>query len=253
MFKSKKLLLSIATVAVATVASACLFRSNKTGDGTGQPIVVKAQTATPDARTGATEQQPASADQQPTGGELVIKDITDQVPYGHEVMNRNPKDIDIIVIHSNYHVPTKADPDTFSTKGCIAQFRHYNVAAHYMVCRDATILRMVKEKDKAWQAGKSSLPGTNRTMLNPSSIGIEVVSTKTNGPTKEQYKALIALVKDICSRYDIKYMVRHADIAPTRRDDPWGFDWNWFCDQILLDYPNITVFRHKVKNLDHLS
>lgn len=253
MFKNKKLILSVAVVAVASVASACLFEKNDQQPTKDKTIIAmqKAQTVSTDEDDDASEEvalMPEADD------ELAIKDITAQVPYGHRKANRTAKDVDIIVIHSNYHVPSFSEPrDTFSTEGCIAQFKHYDVAAHYMVCRDATILRMVKEKDVAWQAGKSSLPGTNRTMLNPTSIGIEVVSTKTNGPTEAQYKALIALVKDICSRYEIKYLVRHADIAPTRRDDPWGFDWNWFCDQIQLYYPNIKVFRHKVKDLDHLS
>ena len=193
---------------------------------------------------------------QPQDTTLKIEDITAKVPYGHRLANRTADDVDIIVIHSNYHEPSFKNgvnsADTFSTKGCIAQFKYYDVAPHYMVCRDASILRMVKEKDVAWQAGKSSLPGTNRTMLNPTSIGIEVVSTKTNGPTKAQYAALLALVKDICSRYNIHYVVRHADIAPTRRDDPWGFDWNWFADQIQKYYPNIEIPRGKVNDLKEL-
>lgn len=190
---------------------------------------------------------PSSADS------LVIKDITAEVPYGHRTAERTAQDIDIIVIHSNYHVPSFCPPaDTFSTEGCIAQFRYYDTAAHYMVCRDATVLRMVREKDIAWQAGRSRLPGTNRTSLNVTSLGIEVVSTKTNGPTAAQYRALVALVRDICSRYDIHYIVRHADIAPGRRDDPWGFDWQWFADQILAVYPNIEIPRGEVENVDVL-
>lgn len=188
-----------------------------------------------------------------TADTLHIEDITSQVNYGHRRAHRTAADVDIIVIHSNYHMPEFSEPrDTFSTEGCIAQFRYYNTAAHYMVCRDARILRMVKEKDVAWQAGRSRLPGTDRTMLNATSIGIEVVSTKTNGPTQAQYRALIALVRDICSRYDIHYIVRHADIAPDRRDDPWGFDWLWFADQIQQTYPNIEIPRTEVQEVDEL-
>lgn len=244
MQKRKKIFLTLAIVATTSVSSACLFNGK-------QP----ARTNISNTKQATATQETATANSEAVNDEpLNIKDITAEVPYGHRKGNRTGKDIDIIVIHSNYHVPSFCPPrDSFATEGCIAQFKHYDTAAHYMVCRDATILRMVNEKDIAYQAGKSSLPGTNRTMLNPTSIGIEVVSTKTNGPTEAQYKALISLVKDICARNDIKYLVRHADIAPTRRDDPWGFDWNWFCDQIQAFYPNITVFRNKVKNLDHLS
>lgn len=188
-----------------------------------------------------------------TSDTVIIKDITAEVPYGHRTADRSASDIDIIVLHSNYHVPSFCPPaDSFSTEGCIEQFRYYDTAAHYMVCRDASVLRMVKEKDIAWQAGRSRLPGTDRTSLNATSLGIEVVSTKTNGPTQQQYRALIALVKDICARYDIHYIVRHADIAPGRRDDPWGFDWSWFADQIQADYPNIEMPRNEVENVEVL-
>ena len=45
--------------------------------------------------------------------------------------------------------------------------------------------------------------------------------------TKE-IQALRQLVKDICSRYAIRYVVRHSDIAPGRKDDPWCFNWQRF-------------------------
>ena len=95
---------------------------------------------------------------QPQDTTLKIEDITAKVPYGHRVANRTADDVDIIVIHSNYHEPSFKNgvnsADTFSTKGCIAQFKYYDVAPHYMVCRDASILRMVKEKDVALASGK---------------------------------------------------------------------------------------------------
>lgn len=175
-----------------------------------------------------------------------LKDITDEVNYGHKTMPEE-RDVDIIVIHSSYH----AAKDTFNTQGVINQFKRYDVAAHYLISRDGTVYQMVKEKDIAWQAGKSALPGTDRTNLNSTSIGIEVMSTKHNGPTKTQYEALTALVNSIRSRHDIKYLVRHADIAPTRRDDPWGFDWANFVRLVEgTGGGGFTYFTTKVKNID---
>lgn len=43
---------------------------------------------------------------QPQDTTLKIEDITAKVPYGHRVANRTADDVDIIVIHSNYHEPS---------------------------------------------------------------------------------------------------------------------------------------------------
>ena len=154
---------------------------------------------------------------------IEIKDITNEVSYGH-----NPEakpNVDVIVLHSCYHADS---PDTFSIEGVIKQFIQYDVASHYLIARDGLILRLVSEDHVAWHAGKSALPTTKRTGLNATSIGIETICSKWNGPTEEQYTALAGLVNDICERYEINYIVSHEDIAPTRRSDPWCFNWNRF-------------------------
>lgn len=185
---------------------------------------------------------------------LVIKDITEEVPYGHRWAVRSREDVDIIVMHSSFHVPHFImEADSFDTRAIIAQFRHYGTAGHYLVERDGTVLKMVDEREVAYHAGRSRLPGTDRSNLNQNSIGIEVVSAKDNGPTPAQYRALLLLVKDICSRFDIRYLVRHADIAPDRRDDPWGFDWPWFADQVNAFYPDIEIPRNEVKEVKVLK
>ena len=86
---------------------------------------------------------------------------------------------------------------------------------------------MVEEKDNSYHAGKSSLPdGT--TNVNSCSIGIEIMTSYTESPTEEQNKALLNLVNNIKSRHSIKYVLRHSDIAPVRKTDPWNFDWESF-------------------------
>jgi len=40
------------------------------------------------------------------------------------------------------------------------------------------------------------------------------------------------LVKDIKSRYNIKYVLRHSDIAPDRKTDPWNMNWADFLKRI---------------------
>lgn len=155
---------------------------------------------------------------------LQMTDISAEIDFGYQT----ERTIDIIVIHSNYNLGR----DSFSTKGCIRQFRDNNVAPHYMIERNGNILRLVDERHIAWHAGKSALPGTDRTSLNQNSIGIEVINSKTQGPTPQQYESLVRLVTDIRSRHDIKYLMRHSDIAPDRKTDPWKFDWVGFCEKV---------------------
>ncbi len=155
---------------------------------------------------------------------LAVTDITAETDYGHQT----ERTIDIIVIHSNYFV----GKDSLSTQGCIAQFRKYDVAPHYLIERNGNIIKMVDEKHIAWHAGKSLLPGTERTFLNATSIGIEIINTTYLPPSEEQYESLLRLVNDIRSRRNIKYLMRHSDIAPDRKTDPWCFDWNTFCQRV---------------------
>lgn len=106
-------------------------------------------------------------------------DITSQVTWGYRQADRKRNDIDIIVVHSNYHVVNQAKQQfDFDVNGCIKQFRDGGTSAHYMITRDGTILKMVDEKNVAYHAGKSALPDGSRQWLNGSSIGIEVISMK---------------------------------------------------------------------------
>lgn len=186
-----------------------------------------------------------------TADSLRVKDITAQTRYGYRAANRGRHDIDVVVVHSNYHVVDQANEIfDFDVQGCIDQFRQGGVAPHYMITRDGTVLKMVDEKNVAWHAGRSALPDGSRTMLNTSSIGIEIISMKRDGPTEAQYRALHFLLKDLCNRYDIKYLTRHSDIAVPqgRKDDPWGMDWKRVVDDTRLFSPNIITFDVPVKD-----
>lgn len=152
---------------------------------------------------------------------LVI-DYTSRVHLGYHA--KPSRNVDIIVIHSTRCL----DGDPYDVKCAIDVFQHYKVASHYMIDRQGNIYRLVAEKDIAYQAGRSVLPQNGRKMLNGSSIGIELLNSPTDPPTDLQYKALAELVKDIKTRYPIKYIVGHSDIAPKRKTDPWLFDWQKF-------------------------
>ncbi|WP_430737954.1 N-acetylmuramoyl-L-alanine amidase [Psychrobacter sp. VH5] len=118
-----------------------------------------------------------------------------------------------------------------------------NVSAHYLVLDndDDKIYNLVPENERAWHAGDGGFAG--RTILNDTSIGIEIVNVgikpEYRGALKDdtldyhpyehyadfdelQIKKVAQLVQDIAARYDIspKNIVGHADIAPSRKIDP---------------------------------
>lgn len=98
------------------------------------------------------------------------------------------------------------------------------VSAHYVVDRDGTIYRLVKESKRAWHAGFSNWMG--RKDLNSSSIGIEIINRGSEEYPEKQIDAVIRLCKDIKGRHDIKHVVGHSDIAVGRKIDP-GPQFPW--------------------------
>ncbi len=156
-----------------------------------------------------------------------VIDLTSKVNYGHR--KTTGREIDIIVIHSSYYV---AENDSFSLEGVMQQYKQYGVSPHYIIDREGVVYRTVTDNNVAFHAGQSRLPGTSRTNLNTNSIGIEIINTLTTPPTEAQYKSLVSLVKSLKSTYPIQYVVRHSDISPGRKTDPWAFDWEKF-NQLL--------------------
>lgn len=156
--------------------------------------------------------------------------------FAGDSLNIIPKKVSFgFASNSNRHVNSVIVHSTFNNSGgekydidlVLKQFSKYGVSAHYVIGRDGTIYQLVDEKDNSYHAGKSSLPdGT--TNVNSCSIGIEIMTSYTESPTEEQSKALLGLIQGIQKRYPIKYVLRHSDIAPVRKTDPWNFDWESF-------------------------
>ncbi len=135
--------------------------------------------------------------------------------------NRN---VNSVIVHSTFN---NSGGDKYDIDLVLKQFSTYGVSAHYVIGRDGKIYQLVDEKDNSYHAGKSSLPdGT--TNVNSCSIGIEIMTSYTERPTEEQNKALLNLINSIKQRHSIKYVLRHSDIAPVRKTDPWNFDWETF-------------------------
>lgn len=132
--------------------------------------------------------------------------------------------VNSVIVHSTFN---NSGGEKYDIDLVIKQFSTYGVSAHYVIGRDGKIYQLVDEKDNSYHAGKSSLPdGT--TNVNSCSIGIELMTSYTESPTEEQNKALLKLINSIKQRHYIKYVLRHSDIAPVRKTDPWNFDWETF-------------------------
>lgn len=148
--------------------------------------------------------------------------INKKVSFGFAA-NSN-RSVNSVIVHSTFN---NSGGDKYDIDLVIKQFSTYGVSAHYVIGRDGKIYQLVDEKDNSYHAGKSSLPdGT--TNVNSCSIGIELMTSYTESPTEEQNKALLNLINNIKKRYSIKYVLRHSDIAPVRKTDPWNFDWESF-------------------------
>ncbi|HAS00140.1 MAG: N-acetylmuramyl-L-alanine amidase, negative regulator of AmpC, AmpD [Parcubacteria group bacterium GW2011_GWC1_36_108] len=130
--------------------------------------------------------------------------------------------IDTVIVHSSYDA---LGDDPYSVSGIIAEYKQYNVSAHYLIARDGTAYRLVTDQNIAWHAGVSKVPD-GRTNVNDFSIGIEMINTKDGKYTDDQYAALNSLIVTLKKKYKIKYILGHNEIAPDRKTDPWGIEWN---------------------------
>lgn len=123
------------------------------------------------------------------------------------------------------------------------------VSAHYLIMDndDDKIYNLVPEGERAWHAGDGGFAG--RTILNDTSIGIEIVNKGIQLQYKDalkdseldyhpykhfvefdelQIRKVAQLVQDIAMRYDIspKNIIGHSDLAPSRKIDPGAkFPW----------------------------
>jgi len=106
------------------------------------------------------------------------------------------------------------------------------VSAHYMIDEDGTVYALVDEDRRAWHAGVGSWRGHDE--INSRSIGIELVNPGHEFGYRAfpmaQMEALAELAPAILARHPIpsRNVVGHADVAPTRKEDPGElFDWAW--------------------------
>nr|WP_267876170.1 N-acetylmuramoyl-L-alanine amidase [Massilia sp. PAMC28688] len=124
------------------------------------------------------------------------------------------------------------------------------VSSHYLLTDEVPprIYGLVDETRQSNHAGVSHWK--NFTLLNGSSIGIEIVHPGfTEGPNgriwhpypQAQIDRLIVLLKDIVARHQIppENILGHVDIAPTRKQDPGPmFPWYQLAQHGLIVWPD---------------
>jgi N-acetyl-anhydromuramoyl-L-alanine amidase len=145
--------------------------------------------------------------------------------------------VSLLVIH---HI--SLPPGVFGGSGIVDLFTnrldpsahpHYpmvagmKVSAHFLIRRDGKLVQFVPCGARAWHAGESAWKGSAR--CNDFSIGVELEGTGEVPFTAAQYRQLARLTRALKSRYPIRDIVGHSDIAPGRKNDPGPhFDWARF-------------------------
>ena len=100
------------------------------------------------------------------------------------------------------------------------------VSSHYLIDKEGQLYQLVPENQRAWHAGQSYWGGN--TDINSASIGIEIDNDGGESYGDRQIATLVALIKDIRTRYKIKpnNIVGHSDVSPGRKVDPGPyFPW----------------------------
>ncbi|MEO6290533.1 MAG: N-acetylmuramoyl-L-alanine amidase [Ginsengibacter sp.] len=121
------------------------------------------------------------------------------------------------------------------------------VSAHYVICKDGTVHHMLNDYLRAWHAGIGSWG--NDKDINSSSIGIELDNNGFDSFPPAQIASLLNVLSAIKKSYNIPVtnFIGHADIAPTRKNDPnVKFPWQllsqngygmWYDDTTNIKVP----------------
>ncbi|MFD1193219.1 N-acetylmuramoyl-L-alanine amidase [Seohaeicola saemankumensis] len=100
------------------------------------------------------------------------------------------------------------------------------VSAHYLICEQGRVWRLVDEDQRAWHAGAGRWGDV--TDVNSRSIGIELANRGDHPFSAAQMAALEHLLAGVMDRWSIPpaRVIGHSDMAPLRKSDPGRrFDW----------------------------
>ena len=127
------------------------------------------------------------------------------------------------------------------------------VSAHYLIDRTGHIFSLVSEDNRAWHAGVSFWRGEKD--QNSRSIGIELENKGHEfgyeSFSQIQIGALIRLIKDIMKRHNIKFVMGHSDVAPSRKQDPGElFPWKTLAENGIGVYTE--EYLHPTKPVEEM-
>jgi len=135
-------------------------------------------------------------------------------------VNFNLRKPNLVVIHHT------AQNSCHETKTTFTRVQS-EVSAHYVICKDGSVIQMLDERLRAWHAGEGSWGISHD--VNSASIGIELDNDGNTPFPEEQIESLLSVLKGIDSRWQIPTAnyIGHADLAPTRKNDPnIHFPWS---------------------------
>lgn len=121
------------------------------------------------------------------------------------------------------------------------------VSSHYVIGRDGLVIQMVNDYLRSWHAGAGKWGSVSD--LNSVSLGIELDNNGEKPFSDKQISSLIQLLDTLKVKYNIPTanFLAHADIAPTRKQDPSVFfPWQVLAergfgiwpDEVLTDVPD---------------
>lgn len=91
------------------------------------------------------------------------------------------------------------------------KYSELNVSSHYLIDRDGKIYHLIPD----------TLFARHIIGLNYCSIGIENIGAKTNPLTAEQVASNASLVRYLCEKFVIKYLIGHSEYSAFRKTPLW--------------------------------
>jgi N-acetylmuramoyl-L-alanine amidase len=112
--------------------------------------------------------------------------------------------------------------------------RKSRASCHLFVSRVGGVTRLVGDQQRAWHAGAARWRG--KSDVNSITLGIEIANRNDGEPfTDAQYARVASIVAHYCRQgISLDDVVGHSEIAPRRRSDPRGWDWDRF--RAMVEY-----------------
>ena len=127
------------------------------------------------------------------------------------------------------HVILHATADRGNEAGTLSWWKKKEAqsSAHLLIHRDGSTTRVVEDDRRAWHAGRSFWPGMQD--VNDGSLGWELANRNDGREvyTDAQYQTVANLLRHYLPQgIPRQNVLSHAQVAPGRKNDPLGWDWD---------------------------